>query len=251
MIGCKVMRTLGSAEIEIMSILGLPCCLSRSSVRCLETAYLDGTDTESKPFKDPIDTEPPESPLTVAPPTSLPESTLPTLVPILYRTAHMAVRVPPTMSSGLSVSMAEIEESLDTGSVSEDAKDKGPTAEDEDPAAGMRILLTFEVRQGSGSAPESERPKRVSASRQPTLITWTDPKDGMVYIDVPAYPPLAPPERTAVTFKALWRPVLALEAWAGRVDTRMADMSRAGKFGNAKPDRLVATSRTGSFPDES
>ncbi|GKE73443.1 hypothetical protein Tco_1535484, partial [Tanacetum coccineum] len=30
---------------------------------------------------------------------------------------------------------------------------------------------------GSGSAPESERPERVSASRQPTLTTWTDPED--------------------------------------------------------------------------
>nr|GEU28842.1 hypothetical protein [Tanacetum cinerariifolium] len=35
-------------------------------------------------------------------------------------------------------------------------------------------------------------------------------------------------ERTAVTFGALWRPVLALEAWVGRVDTRMADMSWTG-----------------------
>nr|GEX27545.1 hypothetical protein [Tanacetum cinerariifolium] len=35
-------------------------------------------------------------------------------------------------------------------------------------------------------------------------------------------------ERTAVTFKALWRPVLALEAWAAHVNTRMTDMSRAG-----------------------
>ncbi|GKE16154.1 hypothetical protein Tco_1423731, partial [Tanacetum coccineum] len=34
-------------------------------------------------------------------------------------------------------------------------------------------------------------------------------------------------ERATVTFGALWRPVLALEAWAGHVDTRMADMSRA------------------------
>nr|GEW47189.1 retrotransposable element Tf2 [Tanacetum cinerariifolium] len=34
----KVMRTLASVEIEIMSILGLPCCLSSSSVRCLESA---------------------------------------------------------------------------------------------------------------------------------------------------------------------------------------------------------------------
>nr|GEX89155.1 hypothetical protein [Tanacetum cinerariifolium] len=126
-----------------------------------------------------------------------------------------------------------------------------------------------------------------------------DPGDGMVYIDVPAYPPLAPPvqtppspewssglfpispapsivplpisspiislnvpspiaspvatptatipvdedqfieryrlrslehkqERTAMTFRALCRLVLALEAWTGRVDTRMTDMSRSG-----------------------
>ncbi|GJY07500.1 hypothetical protein Tco_0374554 [Tanacetum coccineum] len=33
-------------------------------------------------------------------------------------------------------------------------------------------------------------------------------------------------ERATVTFGALWRPVLALEAWAGRADTRLADMSR-------------------------
>nr|GEW83231.1 hypothetical protein [Tanacetum cinerariifolium] len=37
MIGGKVMRTLVSVEIEIMLILGLPCCLSSSSVRCLES----------------------------------------------------------------------------------------------------------------------------------------------------------------------------------------------------------------------
>nr|GEZ80303.1 hypothetical protein [Tanacetum cinerariifolium] len=35
-------------------------------------------------------------------------------------------------------------------------------------------------------------------------------------------------ERTAVTFRALWRPALTLEAWARRVDTRMTDMSWVG-----------------------
>ncbi|GJZ90635.1 hypothetical protein Tco_0662562 [Tanacetum coccineum] len=35
-------------------------------------------------------------------------------------------------------------------------------------------------------------------------------------------------ERAVMTFGALWRPVLALETWAGHVDTRMANMSRAG-----------------------
>ncbi|GKG33306.1 hypothetical protein Tco_0433465, partial [Tanacetum coccineum] len=58
------------------------------------------------------------------------------------------------------------------------------------------VYNTFKVGQDSGSAPEPERPERVSASRQPTLTTWTDPEDGMVYIDVPAYPPPAPPVQT-------------------------------------------------------
>ncbi|GJT71112.1 hypothetical protein Tco_1030398 [Tanacetum coccineum] len=205
---------------------------------------------------------------------------------------------------------------------------------------------TFEVGQVFGSAPEPERSERVSAFRQPALTTWTDPEDGTVYIDVPTYPPSAPPvqtppspdwtpgslpispshsdvpspvssplisltvpspvatptatipvdedqfievgaqlelygsilqdhtqrldampptlfaeidrdvrelytrsgavrdeifsqryrlrsleqeqERAVMTFGALWRPVLALETWAGHVDTRMANMSRAG-----------------------
>ncbi|GJV60056.1 hypothetical protein Tco_1466156 [Tanacetum coccineum] len=34
-------------------------------------------------------------------------------------------------------------------------------------------------------------------------------------------------EKATMTFRALWRPMLALEAWAGHVDTRMADMSWA------------------------
>ncbi|GJV58501.1 hypothetical protein Tco_1459506 [Tanacetum coccineum] len=58
------------------------------------------------------------------------------------------------------------------------------------------VYSTFEVGQGFRSTPESERPERVSASRQPTLATWTDSEDGMVYIDVPAYPPPTPPVQT-------------------------------------------------------
>nr|GEV16001.1 integrase, catalytic region, zinc finger, CCHC-type, peptidase aspartic, catalytic [Tanacetum cinerariifolium] len=74
---------------------------------------------------------------------------------------------------------------------------------------------------------------------QPTLVTWIDLMDDRVYIDILAYtPPVVPvqippspewslehkQERTVMTFEALWRPVLALEAWAGHVDTRLADM---------------------------
>ncbi|GJZ38929.1 hypothetical protein Tco_0585492, partial [Tanacetum coccineum] len=61
---------------------------------------------------------------------------------------------------------------------------------------GDQAYSTFKVGQGSGSAPESERPERVSAFRQSTLTTWTDPEDGMVYIDVLTYPPPAPPVQT-------------------------------------------------------
>ncbi|GKF25205.1 hypothetical protein Tco_0081099, partial [Tanacetum coccineum] len=137
--------------------------------KAIRQAYLDRTDTESEPFKDPIDTETPESPITIAPPIPLSESTLPVLVPILRRTARMAVRVPPAIPSGHSASMAGVsamseftlhkrfqssyksspsvsppdlplrkryrEDSMDSDSVSEDAKDEGPTAEDEALAA--------------------------------------------------------------------------------------------------------------------
>ncbi|GKA78299.1 hypothetical protein Tco_0784836 [Tanacetum coccineum] len=215
-------------------------------------------DIESEPFEDPVETEALESPHTVAPPTSLPHSTLTTLVPILCRTTRMVVRVPPAMSPGLSASIAElaamsdlafpkrfrfsyeslpsssppdlplrkhyqgtselveddkeednkeedeeIEESLDSDSESEDAEDEGPTAEDEDPAAGDEGLdaggrgpCVFEVGQSSRSILEFERLERVSTHRQPTLTTWIDLEDGIAYIDVPAYPPPAPPTQT-------------------------------------------------------
>ncbi|GKC25228.1 hypothetical protein Tco_1027378, partial [Tanacetum coccineum] len=158
------------------------------------------------------------------------------------------------------------------------------------------VYSTFEVGQGSGSAPVSERPERVSAFRQPTLTTWIDPEDGVIYIGIPDYPPPAPPvqttpspectsgllpissspsddpspisspmtpltipspvatpvavetegflielgaqryqlrsleykqERVAVTFGAIWRPVLALEAWAGQTDAQRAALWHA------------------------
>ncbi|GKA06694.1 hypothetical protein Tco_0685918 [Tanacetum coccineum] len=44
----------------------------------IRQAYLVGTDTESEPFEDPVETETPESPHIVASPTPLPDSTPPT-----------------------------------------------------------------------------------------------------------------------------------------------------------------------------
>ncbi|GKA90779.1 hypothetical protein Tco_0812649 [Tanacetum coccineum] len=273
----------------------------------IRQVYLDGTDTEFEPFEDPTDTETPESPLAIAPPKPLSESTPPILFPILRRTACIAVRVPHAMSSGLSASMAEVAAMSESAlrkrfrsscesslSVSPPdlplrkryREDEGPTAEDDDPTAedegltvgvespdmddegyglddeghgrddeshsiddeghsvesdglgleeeeeavpggqqqaarvvGMtvsaplglgyaalrrrelaleesNIYSMFEVGQGFGSAPVFERPERVSAFRQPTLTTWTDPEDGMIYIDIPDYPSPAPPVQT-------------------------------------------------------
>ncbi|GKF91702.1 hypothetical protein Tco_0275403 [Tanacetum coccineum] len=106
----------------------VPVPFSEDPYKAIRQAYLDGTDTESEPFEDPTDTEAP-------------------------KTAHIAVRVSPAMSSGLSASMAEVEamsesafledseeddddeedeeidESLDSDKVSEDAEDEGPTAD--------------------------------------------------------------------------------------------------------------------------
>ncbi|GKE79511.1 hypothetical protein Tco_1545631 [Tanacetum coccineum] len=180
-----------STQVDGTQSSGVPMPLPEDPYEAIRQAYLDGTDTESEPFEDPINTKTPELPLTIAPPTSLSESTPPVLVPILRRTSRMVVRVPPAMSSGLSASMAEvaamsesafrkrfwssyeslpsvsppdlplrkhyrgtselvkdseededeeIEESMDSDSVSKDAEDEGPTAEDEDPATGDKGL---------------------------------------------------------------------------------------------------------------
>ncbi|GJX09660.1 hypothetical protein Tco_0199519 [Tanacetum coccineum] len=279
----------------------VPVPLPKDPYEAIRQAYLDGTETESEPFEDPINNKTPESPLTIAPTIPLSESTPPVLVPILRRTARMVVCGPHAMSSGLSADLpsrkrycgtselvkdsddeedGEIEKSMDSDSIGEDAEDEGSTAEDEDPAvedegltAGVEgpgivdegyglddesrgidsegqsiesaglgleeeeeeavpggqqhaalvagttmsaplglgygalwrrelaleegdIYSTFEVGQGSEPAPESEIPERVSAFRQPTLTTWTYPEDGMIYIDIPDYPPPAPPIQT-------------------------------------------------------
>ncbi|GJW64209.1 copia protein [Tanacetum coccineum] len=129
--------------------------LPEDPYKAIRQAYLVGTDTKSEPFEDHVETEAPESPHTVAPPTSLPDSNPPTLVPILRRTAPMAVRVPTTMSPGLSSNMAEVEAPIQhsvrglgpltrvhhlrhrqTFLYESIIEDEGPTAEDKDPAAG-------------------------------------------------------------------------------------------------------------------
>nr|GEV29547.1 hypothetical protein [Tanacetum cinerariifolium] len=198
--------------------------------------------------------------------------------------------------------------------------DKKPTAAnsslvDQKKMAGYgtsELMLDTDKDEGPGlvsreeeAAPEGQQPVvqaadtavgagRISAFREPNLVTWVDPVDGKVYIDIPVYvPPIAPVqttplspllsigtpsspewssssflvsplslvistsvaspaisspaaspdtveaedfmaelgaqwyrlrslerehERATVTFSTLWRPMLALEAWAGQTD---------------------------------
>ncbi|GJW01059.1 hypothetical protein Tco_1556310 [Tanacetum coccineum] len=184
----------------------VPVPLPEDPYEAIRQAYLDGTNTESEPFKDPMRLRR----LKVA---NMSESTF-------------RKRFRPSYKSSPSSSPPDLPLRKRY------REDEGPTAEDEDPVMGDEGLAagdegpgmgverrglvdkgysvesdvlglgeegrrsTFEVGHGSGSAVDPERPERVSASRQPTLTTWTDPEDGMVYIDVPAYPLPAPPVQT-------------------------------------------------------
>ncbi|GJV30746.1 hypothetical protein Tco_1391146 [Tanacetum coccineum] len=121
-------------------------------------------------------------------------------------------------------------------SESEDIENEGPTAEDKDPAAGDEGLaaghegLGMRVESlglgGDEAVPEGQqraapdvetamgkplglgygvlRRREIALGEgwmpsvfEPTLTTWIDPEDGIAYIDVPAYPPPAPPIQTS------------------------------------------------------
>ncbi|GKA54127.1 hypothetical protein Tco_0753076 [Tanacetum coccineum] len=127
------------------------------------------------------------------------------------------------------------------------------------PKGQQRAAPVVETAMDEPLGLEPERPERVLALRQPTLTTWIDPEDGRAYIDVPAYPPPTPPiqtppspewssgslpislassigsyhllclreheqERVAVTFGAIWRPVLALESWSSQTNAQRASL---------------------------
>ncbi|GJS26622.1 hypothetical protein Tco_0487242 [Tanacetum coccineum] len=116
-----------------------------------------------------VETKTPESPHTVASPTPLPDSTpptcyakdsvdsdtsgarptssdfttpllldhplthaSPTLVPFLYRTARMVVRVPPAMSPGLSASIAEVAAMSDSSFLEDDDEEEDDEEKDEE-----------------------------------------------------------------------------------------------------------------------
>ncbi|GKE70438.1 hypothetical protein Tco_1528510 [Tanacetum coccineum] len=126
----------------------------------------------------------------------------------------------------------EIKEILDSDNENKGTEDEGPTAEDEDPAAGDEGLAVGDEGPGmrveslslggDAAIPEGQQRAalvvktamgeplglgyealrrweialgegRMPSVFEPTLTTWIDLEDGIAYIDVPAYPPPAPP----------------------------------------------------------
>ncbi|GJV17007.1 hypothetical protein Tco_1362330 [Tanacetum coccineum] len=95
----------------------------------------------------------------------------------------------------------EVEESLDSNKESEDAKDEGPTAKNDGPTIGDEGLAmgdkgpNIRVKslglRGDEAVPEGDS---VEGGLDAQYIR--DQKDGRAYIDVPAYPPPAPPVQT-------------------------------------------------------
>ncbi|GJV07233.1 hypothetical protein Tco_1344889 [Tanacetum coccineum] len=180
----------------------VPVPLLEDPYEAIRQAYLDGTNTESEPFEDPMRLRR----LKVA---NMSESTF-------------RKRFRPSYKSSPSSSPPDLPLRKRY------REDEGPTAEDEDPVMGDEGLAAGDEGPGMGverrglvdkgysvesdvlglgeegrrrtwlwiCTRDPERPERVSTSRRPTLTTWTDPEDGMVYIDVPAKPPPAPPVQT-------------------------------------------------------
>ncbi|GKF82640.1 hypothetical protein Tco_0244296 [Tanacetum coccineum] len=145
------MSTLVFVDLEIFTQADgaqsprVPVPFPEDPYEAIRQAYLVETDTKFEPFEDLVETETPESPHTVASPTSLPDSmpptrhaeesedsgtfgerstpsdctaplspdhllthTTPTLVPFLRRTACMVVYVSPALSPSLFASIAEL-----------------------------------------------------------------------------------------------------------------------------------------------
>ncbi|GJW16752.1 hypothetical protein Tco_0024188 [Tanacetum coccineum] len=210
----------------------VPVPLPKDPYEAIRQAYLVGTNTESEPIED-LGTESPESPHVVASPISFPDSTPPVghveetarmavrvqpmmspgcsariaeVVAISDVAFRKRFRSPyessPSPSPTLPVrkryrGMSELvlstdseanelgnkDDSLDSDSGSEGVEDEGPAAGDEDP--GMRDE-GFGLGEDEALAAEEDQ-------RYSTFEVGQDSKDGTIYIDVPTYPPPAPP----------------------------------------------------------
>nr|GEZ50108.1 hypothetical protein [Tanacetum cinerariifolium] len=142
------------------------------------------------------------------------------------------------------------DEGLSLDDEGHDLEDEGLGSEEEEefaPEGEGSVPSTFEVGQSFWFMPEQEGAERISVFRQPTLVTWWSSGSVLVstsYLVVLS--PIASPvatlsatlsvddgqlleryrfrslereeKRATVTCSAIWRLILALEAWAGQID---------------------------------
>ncbi|GKF22381.1 hypothetical protein Tco_0074703, partial [Tanacetum coccineum] len=172
-----------STQVDRAQSPRVPVPFPEDNYEAIRHAYLVEMDNEFEPFLDPVKTETPESPHTVASPTLLRDSTpptrhaeesedsdtsgtrptssdftaplppdhplthtTPTLVPFLRKTARMVMRVPPAMSPILSANIAEGSAMFDSVFRKRMMKEDDEDEEEEDE----------EVEKSSDSDSESE-----------------------------------------------------------------------------------------------
>ncbi|GKC11297.1 hypothetical protein Tco_1008079 [Tanacetum coccineum] len=120
------------------------------------------------------------------------------------------------------------DESSDLDDEGEGSEDEGPGLDDE--GHGLED-------EGPGLKEEEVEAAHKGQQQAVLVVTWVDPKDGRVYTNILTYPPAAPryqfrsleqeQERATMTFSAIWRPILALEAWTGQTDAQKAALWHA------------------------
>ncbi|GKC05463.1 hypothetical protein Tco_0997073 [Tanacetum coccineum] len=187
-----------------------------------------------------------DHPLTYVSPTLTP-----TRVSFHRRIAHMTMRAQPAMSLGQSAIVAEAMALLDSAFCKSERDELGDedTKEDvEDESQGLDDESQGLEDEGLGLEEEEAVPEgqqqavsvvEIAASeplglgyralRHRELAVGEDQVPSTFEVDQSSrFRSLErEQERATMTFGASWRPVLALEAWAGHVDTRLANMSQA------------------------
>nr|GEX12906.1 hypothetical protein [Tanacetum cinerariifolium] len=226
------MSTLVFVEMEIFTQADgaqssrVPVPLPKDPYEAIRQAYLVGTDTKSEPFKD--------HPLT---------HTTPTLVPILCKSARMAVRVPPMMLPGLSTNMAEVAAMSDLAFCKRfrSSYESSPSSSPPDIPSRKRYRGMFELVEDDMDVEDDEDGDDKEEDEE--MKEWDEGLavgdeglgmgvEGLSLSGDEAVPgvqqresPVA--ETTVVTFGAIWRPILALESWVGQTDAQRAALWHA------------------------
>nr|GEW49270.1 hypothetical protein [Tanacetum cinerariifolium] len=172
-----------------------------------------------------------------------------------YRTARMAMRVLVAMSPSLSASIAKAVAMFDLAFLKdEEEEDECPTLEDEDPAIGDEDHaagdeghgMRFKILglEGDEAVPEGQQwvalvIKKAVGELSPALFKRYDMDIGKLFTRLGTVRDAIfsqtchfkslehEQERVAVTFRVIWRQVLAMELWAGQMDVQRAELWHA------------------------